>query len=92
MRKQGGAVFGPKNNVNHTKNMTKKARRLAILSSVIMKLSANQVIGLESFVQDVAKTKAAKQVLNIIAPDARKHLIILPHTDDIFYRSFRNIK
>lgn len=92
LRKQGGAVFGPKNTVNHTKSMTKKARRLAILSSVIMKLSAQQVMWLESFVQEVAKTKVAKQVLTMIAPDSKKHLIVLPHSDDTIYRSFRNIK
>lgn len=91
LRKQGGAVFGPRNTVNHTKSMTKKARKLATLSSVIMKLAANEVIGLDGFVSTTPSTKTAVATLTAIAPTAKKNLIVLSHADDIAYRSFRNI-
>jgi len=91
LRKQGGAVFGPRNTVNHTKTMNKKARRLATLSSVIMKLAANEAIGLDAFVTKVPSTKVAVATLTAIAPTAKKNLIVLPQADDMAYRSFRNI-
>ncbi len=92
LRKQGWVVFGPRNVVNHSKTMTKKARKLATLSSVIMKLVAKEVIGLETFVSATPSTRTAVSTLVAIAPKAKKNLIILPQTDDVAYRSFRNIE
>lgn len=91
LRKQGWVVFGPRKEVNHTKTMNKKARRLATLSSVIMKVAAQEVIGLESFTSTVPSTKAAVSTLSKIAPNGRKNLVILPQSNDITFRSFRNI-
>ncbi len=91
LRKQGWAVFGPRNVVNHTKSMTKKARKLATLSSVIMKLSSQQVIWLDGFAYATPSTKVAVSFLTTAVPQAKKNLIVLPQTDDVAYRSFRNI-
>ena len=91
LRKQGGAVFGPRNTVNHTKTMNKKARRIATLSSVIMKVSANEVVWLESFVSKAPSTKTAVATLSALPLNGKKNLIVLPTTDDTAYRSFRNI-
>lgn len=92
LRKQGWVVFGPRNVANHTKTMNRKARKLATLSSVIMKVAAQEVVGLDMFVSKTPSTKAAVATLAKIAPQGRKYLVVLPQADDIAHRSFRNIE
>jgi len=71
--------------------MTKKARKLATLSSVIMKLSSNEIFGLDNFISATPSTKSASLFLSEAFNVPKKCLIVLPQTDDIVYRSFRNI-
>jgi ribosomal protein L4 len=72
--------------------MNRKARKLATLSSVIMKIAASEVVGLDAFVSTAPSTKIAVATLSKIAPQGRKYLIVLPQADDTTYRSFRNIE
>lgn len=66
MRRGGGVVFGPRNDRNFTLTLGKQERRLALLSLLSTKASANSVKVLEELSLDHAKTKAMKSLFTAI--------------------------
>lgn len=57
MRRGGGVVFGPRNERNFSVSMNAKERRLALLSLLSTKATAENIKVVESFGKDTAKTK-----------------------------------
>ncbi len=58
----GGTVFGPTPR-SYAKDMTKKARQLAVKSALSEKLRANEIIVLDQIEFDAPKTKSVVQML-----------------------------
>lgn len=69
----GGTVFGPTPR-SHAKDMTKKARRLAVKSALSEKLRANELVVIDQINFEAPKTKQVVEMLK--AFEAQKALII----------------
>ncbi|HBL40354.1 MAG TPA: 50S ribosomal protein L4 [Ruminococcaceae bacterium] len=85
----GGIAHGPKPRT-YGGSINKKVRRLAMKSALTSKVSADELVVLDSFKMDAIKTKEVVKVLNALNT-AKKTLIVLPEKDDVIYRSARNI-
>ncbi len=85
----GGIAHGPKPRT-YGGSDNKKVRRLAMKSALSSKVSADELVVLDSFKMDAIKTKEVVKVLNALNT-AKKTLIVLPEKDDVIYRSARNI-
>lgn len=75
MRRGGGAVFGPRNERNYSVCMNKQERRLALVSLLSTKASAEQVKVVQNFAGVGEKTKAMAGFLSTIA--AKKPLFAI---------------
>jgi large subunit ribosomal protein L4 len=87
--RHGGIVFGPHPRDLSAK-MTKKARRVAILSALSAKAADDQIIVLDSLEMEFHSTKQAALLLESLGVKGRA-LIVLPEVDLTIYKSFRNI-
>ena len=87
----GGVVFGPKPDRNYTKKMNKKERRLALKSALSYKLIDSELIVLDSFVMDSAKTKDAIKILNNLKVENEKTLIVVDKLEENLVLATRNL-
>ncbi len=85
----GGVVFGPHPR-SFTKKMNRKERRLALKSALSYKVIESEMIVLDSFVMDSAKTKDAKAILAALKAD-KKVLIVVDELNDNLVLSTRNL-
>lgn len=90
MRIWGWVAFGPRNEVNFTKYMNKKERRLALCSILSAKVQANNVIVLDTLNFKEVKTKNMVSVLNAI-PYTKNALLALASKNEVVEKSARNI-
>lgn len=86
----GGIAHGPKPR-SYSFSVNKKVRRLALKSALSSKVAENEMIVLDSLQLEAIKTKEILKVLAAVKA-AKKTLIVLPETDDVVYRSARNIE
>ena len=86
----GGIALGPKPRT-YGISVNKKVKKLAMLSALSSKLSANEIVVLDTFALDAIKTKEVAKTLKNLEV-GKKTLIILPENDSIVYRSARNIE
>lgn len=86
----GGAVFGPRNDRNFTKDMPKKQRRRALFSALSEKARQGQVIGLEGYEVKEPKTKQFVEMLKKLPID-RKVLVVISAKDANIQKSSSNI-
>ena len=90
--RKGGVIFGPRNERNHTLNMNRKERRLALRTA--LQSRTDDLIIVEDFSSNLAqpKTKDAVQALARwgVGPD-QSALIVVAEKDDNIYRAVRNI-
>lgn len=84
----GGVVFGPHPR-SYKKQMTRKARRLAIRSALSARLAAGELLIVDNLTFDAPKTKEAVKVVN--AFEAKKPLFITEGQDENLFKSVRNI-
>lgn len=87
--RHGGIVFGPHPR-ELSSQMTKKARRVAILGALSAKAADDEIIVLDSLVMDTHSTKQAAALLKSLGVTGRA-LIVLPDVNLTIYKSFRNI-
>ena len=87
--RHGGIVFGPHPRDLSAK-MTKKARRVAILSALSAKAADEQIIVLDTLVMESHSTKQAASLLKALGVIGRA-LVVLPEVNLTIYKSFRNI-
>lgn len=59
----GGVIFGPRNNVNWTKDMNKKESARAIVSALILSQKENKLTAIEELNITQAKTKEIAQLI-----------------------------
>ena len=85
----GGIAHGPKPR-SYSFAVNKKIRRLAMKSALSSKVSAEELVVLESLELEAIKTKEVAKVLGALET-GKKTLIVLPEKNDILYRSARNI-
>ena len=87
--KGGGVAHGPKPR-SFAKRTPKKMRRLALLSALSARASADAVLVVDSFDWEAPKTKAAVSLLEAMGV-AGKALFVLSPSDRIAERSMRNL-
>lgn len=84
----GGIVFAPKPR-DYSYTVPKKIKRLALKSALSSKVSGNEIIVLEDLKLDAPKTKVVAEMLNKF--EAKKTLIVVKESNDVIYKSIRNI-
>lgn len=87
----GGVVFGPTPDRNYTRKMNKKERRLALKSALSYKLIDSEMIVLDDFKLDSAKTKEAIQVLINLKVNEEKTLIVADKLEENVILATRNL-
>ena len=89
--KGGGRVFGPRVR-NYSFKLNKKLKQLARKSALTYKAKANQIIVVEDFNYEAAKTKDYALFLNSLKINGKKSLLVTADTNKNIYLSTRNIK
>ncbi|SUY48263.1 50S ribosomal protein L4 [Clostridium putrefaciens] len=85
----GGIVFAPKPR-DYRVSVPKTMRKVAMKSALTSKVQDNEMIVLESLSLDAPKTKEIVKMLN--AFEAKKALIITSESNQVIYKSSRNIE
>jgi large subunit ribosomal protein L4 len=88
--KGGGVAFGPRNDRNYKKDMPKKQRRLAIFSALSEKARNEKVIALESFDNELPKTKMFAELIAKL-PVKRNVLVVIDEPNFIVQKSTSNL-
>ncbi|MDQ6912521.1 MAG: 50S ribosomal protein L4 [Verrucomicrobiota bacterium] len=86
----GGVVFGPKPR-DYSKKVSKTVRRLAFQKALTERITAGDVLTIDSFAVAELKTKAFVSLLKK-QTDAKKVLILSDSFDENTYRAARNVK
>ena len=88
--RHGGVALGP-----HPRDMghafPKRMKRAAILSALSAKLADNEMVIVDGFPMESISTKVAHQFVRDIAGGAKKSLIIVEESNELVYKSLRNI-
>ena len=87
---KGGVVFAPKPRDYEVK-VNKKAKKLALISALSMKVADGEMIVLDKFALSEAKTKEMVKVLSNLKID-KKALIVMDEKDDSVIRAAGNLK
>ncbi|WP_066889839.1 50S ribosomal protein L4 [Clostridium nigeriense] len=85
---KGGIVFAPKPR-DYRVSVPKSMRRVAMKSALTSKVQDNQMVVLEALSLEAPKTKQMVEVLK--AFDAKKTLIVTGESNEVLYKSARNI-
>lgn len=85
---KGGIVFAPKPR-DYRVSVPKSMRRVAMKSALTSKVQDNQMVVVEALSFDAPKTKQMVEVLK--AFDAKKTLIVTGESNEVLYKSARNI-
>ncbi len=88
--RKGGVVFGPKPR-DYSKKISKSVRRLAFQKALSERISAGDVLTIDSFAVKELKTKAFVSLVKK-QTDAKKVLLISDSFDDNTCKSARNVK
>jgi large subunit ribosomal protein L4 len=88
--KGGGTVFGPKPKTYKVR-MNKKMRRLARKSALSIKASEDAIKVIEDFSFEEPKTRKVSEILTFLQIADSKVLLLTAETDQIVYKSARNI-
>jgi len=91
LRKKWWVAFGPSNEINRSKTMTKKQRKLALLWAFISKLENKEVIIVDGYEQQKISTKWAYSLLKTLKCDDHRNLVMSGNYDEYLSKSFRNI-
>lgn len=91
IRRGGGVAFGPRNDVNHSKAMNKKMKKLALCGIITLKAKNEQLMGLEAQPLTSIKTKDAVALLNKMGLQQKKTLVVLAEKDEVMSKSLSNI-
>jgi large subunit ribosomal protein L4 len=86
---KGGIVFAPKPR-DYRVSVPKSMRKVAMKSALTSKVQENQMIVLESLNFEAPKTKNIVEMLKAL--EAKKALIITAESNEVVYKSARNIQ
>ncbi len=87
----GGIAHGPNPNVNYSKKMNKKERRLALKSALSYKVIDNELIIIDNLSFETNKTKEMINVLNSLNLTNKKVLIVVDILTDNVCLASRNL-
>ncbi len=87
----GGKAHGPAIR-NYTKRMPRQMRRAALRCALSEKLIEKGIVVVDKLTVSEAKTKSVNDVLNNLAPEANKYLVLMAHRDDLLVKSVRNLR
>ena len=87
----GGRVFGPRPR-DYEFKLNKKLRKLARKSALTYKAQENNIMILEDFKFEEAKTKNFTALLKVLNLADKKTLLVMPDTDNNLVLSSRNLK
>jgi len=87
----GGRVFGPRPR-NYGFKLNKNLKRLARKSALSMKAKEDNIIVLEDFNFDTAKTKNFVQVISTLGLADKKSMFVLGASNNNVYLASRNLK
>ncbi|EDS76489.1 ribosomal protein L4/L1 family [Clostridium botulinum C str. Eklund] len=85
----GGVVFAPKPR-DYKMSIPKSMRRVAMKSALTSKVNEKELVVLESLELDAPKTKEMVKMIN--AFESKKPLIVVPESNEVIYKSVRNIE
>ena len=68
-----------------------KKKRLALKIALSLRAKANGIIVIDDIAFDKPSTKQAQELINKIAPDYGKKLLVIPDSNTIVLKSFANI-
>lgn len=88
--KGGGTVFGPKPR-DYSYRMSKKSRQLARKSALSIKAGDDALKVIDDFSFDEPKTRKVVDILRGLEIENQKVLILTAETDQVVYKSVRNI-
>ncbi len=86
----GGRVFGPHPRDYYSK-LNKKVKRLARKSALTYKAKDNEIVVVEDFKMEVAKTKEYLSILNNLKLNDQKTLLVVNDADEKLYLAVRNL-
>lgn len=87
----GGTVFAPSPR-DYSFKLNKKLKKVARKSALTHKALKNEIIVVEDFVLNQAKTKDFKSILEKLGIVSEKSLFLLPEKNEQIYLSARNIQ
>lgn len=87
----GGRIFGPRPK-SYSFKLNKNLKRLARKSALSKQASENNLVILEDFTFENAKTKNFIDVLKALGLDTQKSLFVFPESNENVYLSSRNLK
>lgn len=88
--RSGGAAFGPRNDRNYSKDMPKKARRIALFSVLTQKATDSEIFALDGFTSKEPKTKEFAVMMSKL-PVTRSLLVVLSEKDAVLEKSASNL-
>lgn len=86
----GGRTFGPHPR-DYGFKLNKKVKRLARKSALTYMAQKNNIMVIEDFSLEAAKTKDFRKILSNLGVDTNRSLMIIDKTDENIYLSARNI-
>jgi large subunit ribosomal protein L4 len=86
----GGKAHGPGLR-NWSKRMPRQMRRAALRCALSEKASDLEIVVVDEIVFDEPKTKRICDILRILAPDAKKYLVLVSDGNDYLVKSVRNL-
>ncbi|GMT45978.1 MAG: 50S ribosomal protein L4 [bacterium] len=86
----GGRVFGPHPRDYYSK-LNKKVKRLARKSALTYKAKDNEIVVVEDFKMEAAKTKEYLNILSNLKLNDQKTLLVVNDTDENLYLASRNL-
>ncbi len=89
--KGGGRIFGPQPR-DYSFKLNKKLKALARMSALTYKAKNNDIVVLEDFSLDTAKTKSFINIMNNLKLSETKSLMVLAGVSDNIYLSSRNLQ
>lgn len=92
IRKKWWVAFGPSNEINWSKTMTRKQRLLALLWAFITKLENKEVVVVDGYEQSKISTKWAYSLLKGLKNENKNNLVMSQNYDEYLSKSFRNIE
>jgi large subunit ribosomal protein L4 len=87
----GGRVFGPQPR-DYSFKLNKKLKTLARLSALSYKAKQNNILVLENFTMDKARTKDYAAILKNLNLENQKVLLVIPSNDRNIFLSSRNVQ
>jgi large subunit ribosomal protein L4 len=86
----GGKIHGPFPH-DYVMELPQKVRRLARKSALALRAVEQNLVVVEDFTMDKAKTKEIATMLKALKVDGKKVLMLLPSANEVIVRSSRNI-